>query len=314
MMRRQRGSRVTERGRRNAEAKRAGADALRRLAEGRREQAELGRAKAEGARDETERLRVAQESLRQGLAGSLRAQDALRVTAEAAREATELLRRGAEAARRVAGTSRPAGQAPASDRASLTRAFQRRETSRARVTRTSRRVGESQTRIGRRAETDGQAPPPPSLGARAADGPRRQVPRRLAPASVTGGSLPRVLLVEDNAAVRDVVRESLEGAGFEVDAATTATEGTERLAQRRYAAILSDCVLPDLPPLEWLAVARAAAPATPLVVYSGAVHLDELQELAREWRVAAVLAKPFSQAQLVEAVRHAIGAGAGGGR
>jgi DNA-binding response OmpR family regulator len=63
------------------------------------------------------------------------------------------------------------------------------------------------------------------------------------------------------------------------------------------------CVLPDLPPLEWLAVARGAAPTTPLVVYSGAVHLDELKGLAQEWGVAAVLAKPFSPAQLVEAVR-----------
>jgi DNA-binding response OmpR family regulator len=116
------------------------------------------------------------------------------------------------------------------------------------------------------------------------------------------------LLVEDTAAVRDLVRESFEGAGFEVDTAQTATEGAERLAARGYAAILSDCVLPDLPPLEWLAVARGAAPTTPLVVYSGAVHLDELKGLAREWRVAAVLAKPFSPAQLVAAVREVIAA------
>jgi DNA-binding response OmpR family regulator len=117
---------------------------------------------------------------------------------------------------------------------------------------------------------------------------------------------PTILLVEDTAAVLDLVRESFERAGFEVDVAQTATDAAERLTARRYAAILSDCVLPDLPPLEWLAVARSVAPNTPLVVYSGAVHLDELQGLAREWRVAAVLAKPFSPAQLVAAVRAAI--------
>jgi DNA-binding response OmpR family regulator len=69
-----------------------------------------------------------------------------------------------------------------------------------------------------------------------------------------------VLLVEDTAAVLDVVRESFEAAGFEVDTVQTATEAAERLTARRYAAILSDCVLPDLPPLEWLAVARAPRP------------------------------------------------------
>jgi CheY-like chemotaxis protein len=112
-------------------------------------------------------------------------------------------------------------------------------------------------------------------------------------------SRPRILLVEDIDAVTDVVRESLEGAGFEVDTAVIATEASERLAARRYAAILSDCVLPDLPPLEWLAVARGAAPGTPMVVYSGAVHLDEVHALARKWRVVAVLAKPFSPAEEV---------------
>jgi DNA-binding response OmpR family regulator len=112
----------------------------------------------------------------------------------------------------------------------------------------------------------------------------------------------------------EVLREVLGRTGFEVDTAQTATEAAERLTARRYAAILSDCVLPDLPPLGWLAVARGAAPTTPLVVYSGAVHLDELKRLAREWRVAAVLAKPFSPAELVAAVRGAIATGANGGR
>jgi DNA-binding response OmpR family regulator len=122
---------------------------------------------------------------------------------------------------------------------------------------------------------------------------------------------PRLLLVEDTAPVLDVMRESLVDVGFDVDTAKTATEAVERLGERRYAAILSDCVLPDLPPLEWLAVARRVVPATPLVIYSGAVHLAELQELARAWRVAAVLAKPFSPAQLVAAVRGAIAADEG---
>jgi CheY-like chemotaxis protein len=115
---------------------------------------------------------------------------------------------------------------------------------------------------------------------------------------------PRLLLVEDTAAVMEIVRESLEDAGFEVDTAQTAIEAVERLTEHRYAAILSDYVLPDLPPLEWLAVARGIAPLTPLVIYSGAVQLAE--ELARAWRVTVVLAKPVLPAQLVEAVRQAI--------
>jgi DNA-binding response OmpR family regulator len=98
-----------------------------------------------------------------------------------------------------------------------------------------------------------------------------------------------------------------------VDTAQTATEAVEKLATRRYAAIVTDCVLPDLAPLDWLAAVRRAAPDTSLVLYSGTIVVDELHGLARDWGAAAVLEKPFKPAQLVEAVRQAIATGAKGG-
>jgi DNA-binding response OmpR family regulator len=67
-------------------------------------------------------------------------------------------------------------------------------------------------------------------------------------------------LVEDAAPVLDVLREALERAGFAVDTARTATETMGSLTARRYAAIVADCMLPDLTPLDWLAALRGAAP------------------------------------------------------
>jgi DNA-binding response OmpR family regulator len=121
------------------------------------------------------------------------------------------------------------------------------------------------------------------------------------------GPPPLLLLVEDDDSVRDLLSEVLEGAGFTVNTARTASEAVEQLTSRRYAVIATDCVLPDLSPLEWLAAARGTAPGTPLVLYSGTVALDELQQLATDWRAAAVLEKPFKPAELVAAVRNAIG-------
>jgi DNA-binding response OmpR family regulator len=117
---------------------------------------------------------------------------------------------------------------------------------------------------------------------------------------------PRLLLVEDDDAVREVLCESLEQAGFAVDTAQTAAEGVEKLATRRYAAIATDCVLPDLAPLDWLAALRGSAPVIPLVLYSGSVASDDLQLLGRDWGAAAVLEKPFKPTALVEAVQTAI--------
>jgi DNA-binding response OmpR family regulator len=116
----------------------------------------------------------------------------------------------------------------------------------------------------------------------------------------------RLLLVEDARLVREVLSESLTQADFHVDTAGTATEAMEWLSIRRYAAIVADGILPDLSPMDWLAAIRGAAPETPIVLYSGTVALEDLQQLARQWEVAAVLEKPFTPAELVVAVRVAI--------
>jgi DNA-binding response OmpR family regulator len=133
-----------------------------------------------------------------------------------------------------------------------------------------------------------------------------------------GGDLPtpepRLLLVEDARPVREALSESLTAAGFEVDTAETATRALEWLSTRRYAAIVADWVLPDLSPSDWLATIRGAAPTTPVVLYSGAIAPDDLQQFARSWKVAAVLTKPFPLAQLVATVWEAIHSRADGGR
>jgi two-component system, OmpR family, copper resistance phosphate regulon response regulator CusR len=121
-------------------------------------------------------------------------------------------------------------------------------------------------------------------------------------------------MVEDAGPVLDVLRESLERAGFEVDTARTATAAVELLATWRYAVIVADCFLPDLPPLDWLAAMRGAAPGTPLVLYSGTLGLEELRDHATGFGAAAVLEKPFAPAQLVAAVREAVAKPPDGGR
>jgi DNA-binding NtrC family response regulator len=122
-------------------------------------------------------------------------------------------------------------------------------------------------------------------------------------------SRPRVLMVEDAGSVLAVMRDALERGGFEIDTASTAIEAIGLLATERYAVIVADCFLPDLPPLDWLAAVRSAAPATPLIVYSGSVRLEELRGLAADVRAVAALEKPFSPVRLVEAVQRACAAG-----
>jgi len=118
-------------------------------------------------------------------------------------------------------------------------------------------------------------------------------------------------MVEDAGSVLAVMRGALERGGFEIETAGTAIEAIGLLATERYAVIVADCFLPDLRPLDWLAAVRSAAPATPLVVYSGSIRPEELRGLAADFHAVAVLEKPFSPARLVEAVQRACAAGPG---
>ena len=119
-------------------------------------------------------------------------------------------------------------------------------------------------------------------------------------------SRPRLLLVEDHEPLLGVLGEVLDRAGFEVATASTATEAIDLLVGRRYAAIVADCSLPDLPPLDWLAAARGAAPTTPLILFSGLVSLQDAQRLTVQFRALTLLKKPCTPEQLVAAVRRAL--------
>jgi DNA-binding NtrC family response regulator len=118
--------------------------------------------------------------------------------------------------------------------------------------------------------------------------------------------LPRLLLIEDDHSLRGIMREILARGGFEVETASRAAEAVNLLATHRYAAIVSDCRLPDLLPLDWLAALRGAAPTTPLILVSGLIGPSDAQRLALECRAFAVLEKPFPAEQLVTAVKRAI--------
>jgi DNA-binding response OmpR family regulator len=103
-----------------------------------------------------------------------------------------------------------------------------------------------------------------------------------------------------------VLCDVLDQAGFEVASASTATEAIDVISGCRYAAIVADCSLPDLPPLDWLAALRSVAPSAPLILLSGLVSLQDAQRLVVEFRAATRLKKPCAPDELVAAVKRAI--------
>jgi CheY-like chemotaxis protein len=120
--------------------------------------------------------------------------------------------------------------------------------------------------------------------------------------------VPRILVVDDNACLADVVRRVLERSGHEVRVAATGLEGARRHREQAADLAIVDIHMPEMDGLELLVQFRAIAPEMPVIVMSGGVQTGGLNLLAdaRLLGAFATLAKPFSVDELLAVVARAL--------
>jgi CheY-like chemotaxis protein len=115
----------------------------------------------------------------------------------------------------------------------------------------------------------------------------------------------RVLLAEDNEALRDLFTEALSGEGIDVVAVGDGLDAFEAfLNQGPFDAMVTDCDLPRLTGPELVARLRDQPSDVPAVLMSGRLELDVA---ARErLRVGPTLQKPFRLDVLTRALRRVL--------
>ncbi|MDT0165752.1 response regulator transcription factor [Actinotalea sp. AC32] len=125
---------------------------------------------------------------------------------------------------------------------------------------------------------------------------------------------PRVLVVDDDATIRDVVRRYLERAGHEVLLAVDGPGALRLAATGRPDLVVLDLMLPGMGGLE---VCRRLRATTPVPVVMVTARTDEADRIAGlELGADDYVGKPFSPRELVlrvEAVLRRSGAAVGGG-
>jgi DNA-binding response OmpR family regulator len=120
----------------------------------------------------------------------------------------------------------------------------------------------------------------------------------------------RILLIEDDVRIRELVARSLAESGHEVLSSGTALEGLEAVVQERPGLVILDMGLPDLDGFELLKMIRAVSEVPVLV----ATARSEEEEIVRTLDAGAddYVVKPFSAAQLDARVRAVLRRGAAG--
>jgi len=111
----------------------------------------------------------------------------------------------------------------------------------------------------------------------------------------------RVLVIDDEAVIRDLMSEILEEAGYEAVGVDAAARGLELLEQNGFALVVSDIVMPGFDGLELLEELRKRHPSLPVILTTGAGTYAKLSE-ALSRGADALLVKPFSHTELQSAV------------
>ena len=112
----------------------------------------------------------------------------------------------------------------------------------------------------------------------------------------------RVLLIEDETAIAEEIREGLEAERFRVDVAADGLSGLERAAEAEYAVILLDVMLPGISGWEVCQQLRARRDLTPILMLTAR---DAPQDRVRGLETGAddYLPKPFHFPELTARVR-----------
>ncbi|MDQ0513139.1 response regulator [Ancylobacter amanitiformis] len=112
----------------------------------------------------------------------------------------------------------------------------------------------------------------------------------------------RLLLVEDSARLRELVGDTIRGAGWRLDAVGSVAQAQEALATTRYDLVLLDLGLPDGDGLTVLRDLRRARDPTPVLALTARTAVDE--------RIAGLdagaddyLGKPFNNGELLARAR-----------
>ena len=119
------------------------------------------------------------------------------------------------------------------------------------------------------------------------------------------GARPRLLVVDDDAEMRDLLAEVLDDEGYEVIQVQDGAEALIRLRGGTFAAIVLDKNMPGLGALDLLPGLRVICPETPVIVITAFGTPDSYAE-AVEKGAFAYLFKPFPMGELVSTVGRAL--------
>jgi DNA-binding NtrC family response regulator len=118
--------------------------------------------------------------------------------------------------------------------------------------------------------------------------------------------MPRILIIDDDAAVRTTVRVLLERAGYDILEAGDGREGSRMLDGVDL--VITDLLMPEVDGVDLLGMIRREGYTQPVIAMSGGGKVDSKSylDVAKALGAFATIAKPFDLEHLLSTVRDAL--------
>ena len=113
-----------------------------------------------------------------------------------------------------------------------------------------------------------------------------------------------ILVVDDEAEMRDVVSRVLMDAGHRVTTAADGQEAIARMGVETFDLVLTDVIMPEKDGMQVITAARKKLPQVKIVAMSGGGHIprDQYLRIATGLGAHAILEKPFSSRELIDTI------------
>jgi len=142
---------------------------------------------------------------------------------------------------------------------------------------------------------------------------RHLVPKRTLglTANPLGGqaNMIRILVIDDNKEMLDIIGEWLTTAGYEVIKAINGTEGVRLYRRRPFDLVVTDLFMPEKDGLEVTIELRNDFPDVKIIMHSGHAYGDSSLASSKVLGTARTLRKPFTEEELLQAVREVLESG-----
>ena len=123
--------------------------------------------------------------------------------------------------------------------------------------------------------------------------------------TLSSGNAKRILVVDDEKPIRDILEHALTASGFHVRTAADGFEALSLARHHQFDLVITDMVMPGKEGIETILELRRTAPGIKIIAMSGgqSTGTGDFLPLAKTLGASAVLKKPFNQETFFNSVR-----------